>query len=119
MSLLEQDTIKKGRVDEEVKQIEFDVDNDNSRKYKVEAIWDSVVYARESEGHLPGLYYLVSWKGYPEEENTWEPTLAVQHLSKLINWFYKDHLDKPSTTSEVINTVPPIDKPTVKPTVLK
>ena len=44
---------------------------DNSGEYEVEAIRDSAVYARESEsGHLPGLYYLVSWKGYPEEENT-------------------------------------------------
>ena len=51
---------------------------DNSGEYEVEAIWDSTVYARESKlGHLLGLYYLVSWKGYPEEENPWEPALAV------------------------------------------
>ena len=44
---------------------------DDSSEYEVEAIRDSAVYTRESEsGHLPGLYYLVSWKGYPEEENT-------------------------------------------------
>ena len=51
--------------------MEFDAGNNKSREYKVEAIWDSAVYARESEsGHLPGFYYLVSWKRYPEEENT-------------------------------------------------
>ena len=34
--------------------------SDNSGEYEVEAIWDSAVYARESElGHLQGLYYLV------------------------------------------------------------
>ena len=71
MSLLEQDTTRKGRVNEEVKQMEFDSSDDESGEYKVEAIRDSTVYARESEsGHLPSLYYLVSWKGYPEEENT-------------------------------------------------
>ena len=44
---------------------------EDSGEYEVEAIRDSAVYARESEsGHLPGLYYLVFWKGYPEEENT-------------------------------------------------
>ena len=60
MSLLEQDTTKKRRVDKEVRQIEFDNGN-NSGEYKVEAIWDSVVYARELEsGYLPGFYYLVS-----------------------------------------------------------
>lgn len=32
-----------------------------SDKYKVEAIWDSAVYAKKSEtgGYLPGFYYLV------------------------------------------------------------
>ena len=78
VSLLEQDTTRKGRVDEEVRQMEFDAGDDESGEYEVEAIRDSAVYARESEsGHLPGLYYLVSWKGYPEEENTWEPASAV------------------------------------------
>ena len=74
MSLLEQDTTRKGRVHEAE---ELDA-GDDSGEYEVEAIRDSAVYARESEsGHLPGLYYLVSWKGYPEEENTWEPASAV------------------------------------------
>ena len=43
--------------------------------------------AQESAaGHLPGLYYLISWKGYPEEENTWEPASAVQHLALTIKF---------------------------------
>ena len=72
MSLLKQDTSRKGRIDKKVRQMEFDT-GDNE-EYEVEAIWDSAVYARESEsGHLSGLYYLVSWKEYLEEENTWEP----------------------------------------------
>ena len=61
VSLLEQDITRKGRVDKEARQMEFDAGNDESGEYKVEAIQDSAVYARESEsGHLPGLYYLVS-----------------------------------------------------------
>ena len=49
---------------------ELDVGKD-SGEYEVEAICDNAVYARESEsGHLPRLYYLVSWKSYLEEENT-------------------------------------------------
>ena len=71
VSLLKQDTTRKGRVDKKVRQMEFDIGDDESGKYKVDAIWDSAVYARESElGHLPGFYYLISWKGYLEEENT-------------------------------------------------
>ena len=76
VSLLEQDTTRKGRVDENA--TELDAGDEDSGEYEVEAIRDSAVYARESEsGHLPGLYYLVSWKRYPEEENIWESALAV------------------------------------------
>ena len=43
----------------------------NSKEYKVKTIGDSAVYASKSEsGQLPGLYYLVVWKGYFKEENT-------------------------------------------------
>ena len=69
MSLLEQDTTRKGRVDEKTSQLEFE-DDGEGEEYEVEAICDSAVYAKESEsGQLPGLYYLISWKGFPEEEN--------------------------------------------------
>lgn len=45
----------------------------NNEEYHVGGIQDSAVYARESESdHLPELFSLVSCKGYPEEENTWE-----------------------------------------------
>ena len=57
VSLLGQDTTKK----EWVKKVrELDA-GDNSKEYKVEAIWNSAVYANKSElGHLLGLYYLVA-----------------------------------------------------------
>ena len=117
MLLLEQDTTRKGQVDKEIRQMEFDIGNEKE-EYELEAIWDSVVYAKESElGHLLGLYYLVSWKRYPEEENTWEPASAIQHLRKLISLFHKDHPDKPTAIFPTIDTVLPMAKPTVKPTV--
>ena len=113
MSLLKQDTTKKEQVHRE--NVE-ELDRDEGQ-YEVEAIRDNAVYAKESEsGYLPGLYYLVSWKGYPEEENTWEPASAVKHLRKLISSFYKDHPDKPTATSPAIDTAPPMARPTVKPT---
>ena len=118
VSLLEQDTTRKGWVDKKVRQMEFDVGDDKSGEYKVEVIWDSAVYARESElGHLSGLYYFVSWKGYPKEENTWEPALAIQHLRKLITSFHKDHPDKPTAASPAIDTTPPMARPTIRPIV--
>ena len=69
--MLEKDTIRKGQVDEKTaEKLEFEAGGDN-KEYKVEGIRNSAVYTKESEtGHLPGLYYLVSWKGYPEDENT-------------------------------------------------
>ena len=67
VSLLEQDITRKERVE---KVPELDA-GDDSEEYEVEAIWDSAIYANKSEsGYLPGLYYLVTRKGYPEEENT-------------------------------------------------
>ena len=68
MSLLEKDTTKKRQVDGNA--TELDIDNNDSGKYKMKAIWDSAVYTKESEsGHLSGFYYLISWKRYLEEEN--------------------------------------------------
>ena len=88
-----------------------------SKKYKVKAIWDSVVYTNKlKSGHLLDFYYLVLWKGYPEEENIWKPLSAVQQLKKLINSFYKDHPEKPIATSLPINSAPPMARPIVKPT---
>ena len=50
-------------------------------EYKVEAICYDMVYIIESEkGQHPRLYYLISWKDFPKEKNTWEPALAIQHL---------------------------------------
>ena len=58
MSLLKQDTTKKGQINECTKVLEFEAGNNT--KYKVEAIQDSVVYAKEVDRCLPGLYYLLA-----------------------------------------------------------
>ena len=48
---------KKGRINDT--QLDFEFEAGNNKEYEVDGIWDSVVYARESVGQLPGLYYLV------------------------------------------------------------
>ena len=93
---------------------EPEFDASNNREYKVEAIIDSAVYAKEVEGHLPGLYYLISCKNYSDEENTWQPSFAVMHLRKMISTFHKDHPEKPTATFFLLNFALPIAKPSVK-----
>ncbi len=116
MSLLEQNTIKNGRVDKTTSRLEFKNDDDG-KEYKIKAIRDSTVYAKkpDSSHHLQGLYYLVSWKNYPEEENTWEPALAVLYLCKLINTFHRNYPEKPTVTSPPIDFAPSMARPTNKP----
>ena len=67
--MLEQDTIKKGRMNELFLEPGPEFDVGNNKKDKVEAIIDSVIYAKEAKEHLPGLYYLVSWKDNQEEKS--------------------------------------------------
>ena len=58
--------MKKERVDKNV--IEFEVGN--IKKYKMEAIWNNIIYGNKAECHLSSLYYLVAGMRYPKEENT-------------------------------------------------
>ena len=61
---MEQDTTKKEQVDKNMTKLEFNAGD--SEEYKVKAIRENVVDTKELEGHLPGFYYLVAWKGYFE-----------------------------------------------------
>ena len=89
-------------------------DAGDNKKYKVEAIIDSVIYAKKREGHLLSVYYLVFWKSYPEKESTWEPFSTVMHFWKMISTFYKDHPKKPTATFFPLDSAPPIAKSSVK-----
>ena len=117
MSLLEQDTTKKKRVGkalpEPEKELEFEARG--NKEYEIEAIIESAVYGQQANhsNQMSGLYYLVLWKGYPEEENTWKPSSAFIHLRKLINTFYKKHLKKPTITSLLLDSTLPMARSTV------
>lgn len=56
---------------------QIELDKDKKKKYKIEVIYDSEVYIRESEDYLLGFYSLVSWKSYTKKRNIWEPALAI------------------------------------------
>lgn len=70
MSLLEQVITKKRWVNKTMYQIELN--KSNSKENKVKAICNNKIYAKElnSSYHLLGLYFLISWKNYPQEKNT-------------------------------------------------
>lgn len=62
--------MRKRQVDKRIPQLGFE-NNDKSEMYKVEAIYNSAVYTKKSKsGQSPGLYHLISWKNFLEEENT-------------------------------------------------
>ena len=67
MSLLEQNIIRKKRVDNNITELNA-VDDKN--EYEIKAICDSTVYIKELANYLSRFYYLISWKSYLEEENT-------------------------------------------------
>ncbi len=115
MSLLEQNTTRKRRVDNKaLPKPEKEFEAEDHKEYEVEAIIDSVVYGQQANNsQMPGLYYLISWKGYPEEENTWELLSAVIHLRKLIRTFHKEHPEKPTATSPPLNSAPPMARQTI------
>ena len=96
-------------------QLEFKAGN--YKEYEFDDIWNSTIYAKESAtGQLPRLYYLVSWKSYSEEENIWEPALAIQHLGRLVIAYHKDNPKKLTAISPHVNTALPMAKPTRAPT---
>ncbi len=69
MSLLEQDTMRKRQIDKALPELEKEMKfkAGGNKEYKVKAIIDSVVYDQQvNSDQMPGLYYLVSWKGYSD-----------------------------------------------------
>ncbi|OCT94453.1 hypothetical protein XELAEV_18012125mg [Xenopus laevis] len=57
-------------------------------EFEVEKILDSRVQSRK-------LQYLVKWKGFPNEENSWEPEENI-HAPRLTKAFHKDHPGRPA-----------------------
>ena len=111
--LLEQDTTKKGQVNNT--QLDFEFKAGNGDKYKVDGIWNSAVYAKKSAKQLLGLYYLVLWKNYLKEENTWEPALVIQHFQRLVTAYHKNNPKKPSSTFVPVDTALPMARPSAPP----
>lgn len=70
-----------------VGEINFDVDNNEGRKYKIKIIWNSMVYIRESEiGHLSGFYYLILLKNIFKRRKKHLGALFSNTISQKTYW---------------------------------
>lgn len=75
-----------------------------------------MIYAKESKAdHLPRFYYLVLWKSYSKEKNTWEPASSVQHFQKVVGNFFKDNPDQPTATFLLVEKAQARARFTMKP----
>ncbi len=115
MSLLKQDTTRKGKVDRKaLPEPEKEFEAGDNKEYEVKAIINSAVYGQQANNsQILVLYYFVLWKSYPEEENPWEPSSVVIHLQKLISTFHKEHPEKSTATSPPQDSAPPMARPTI------
>ena len=66
-----------------------DSDSPTQEQFEVEAIRGKKVRG----GKYKKVLYLIKWKGYPEEENTWEPAENI-HAAELIEKFEKESQEK-------------------------
>lgn len=75
LSLLEQNSIRKGQANKfnnELPKREIEFGAGDNKEHEVQAIIDSAVYEQEKNGQIPGFYYLVLLKSYPEEGDIYE-----------------------------------------------
>ena len=61
---------------------------------------DEVEFIRDSKYIRKKLHYLVHWKGYLREEDTWEPIKNLENAPLAIEEFHRDHPDRPSDPIE-------------------
>jgi hypothetical protein len=73
-------------------------------EYEVERILQSEVRTtRRKVGgrykNFKSLYFLVQWKGYPDDESTWEPGTSLEHATESIEEFYGENPEAPALTT--------------------
>lgn len=72
-----------------------EIDEEGESAYEAESILDS----RYSYGKLQ---YLIKWKGYGPEWNSWEPENNVKHSPRLIAKFHRENPSAPRRISAIV-----------------
>lgn len=116
MLLLKQDIIQKKQVNNSNTTIRLYLDKSNSKEYEIKTICDNDICTKRSDNnyHLPGIYYLVLWKEYLKEKNTWELALDIQYFWRFVITFHKKHFEKLTAIFLLIDFALLIAKPIVK-----
>ena len=70
-------------------QQEINEQQNQEEEYEVEEILDS------RKGNGPETEYLIKWKGYGHEENTWEPETNLANSGRLLKEFLRRNPDRP------------------------
>lgn len=91
--------------------------NGKSKDYKIETIYNNIIFVKEIEYHLLGPYYLISWNGYQEKKCIWGFVSAIKCLQKLIITFHTTYFEIQITTSFPIDLALLIARTTIKPTI--
>jgi hypothetical protein len=82
------------------------LDEQEQVEYEAEVIRDS----RRRRGNLQ---YLVHWKGYPREDDTWEPAANVKNSPDLVEEFHQAHPKRPSPTNNVRSQITASEPPDI------
>ena len=72
---------------------------DEDPEYEVEEILDSRIINNNIE-------YLVKWKGYPPEENTWEPLKHLENCQKVREEFHQRNPGRPEDDQTPLAAIP-------------
>ena len=71
-------------------------DEDEEQEWEVEAIVD-----HQQDGRSKGRKYLIKWKAWPDDHNTWLPAFPnLENAKELLDSYDKNHGLKPSSAAQ-------------------